>query len=560
MSGSVEVLAANNRSSGCDAGVVLPLTPRSPDRVEDYIEELTKNGPVELRAYGHQVGGHSLLMKFGKAVCKPMIPRERFFYDSRTLELQRFTPIYYGVVSIKFHQTEDDGRVHLVAIPRSSHQNGMGHSGTTTTTTGAAEKEEEEEEERVGCDKEGGTRGEGGGRGGGRGSNDGIGTMVTWRNGTQTSMGEVERLSLSQPIVRLDFFKATGGCAQLTHEGEIVTSPSGVFSNPWSLACMENVQSTLSNYSPTKLEDMFQDYLVLEDLTCKFECPCILDLKMGTRQYGDDQSEEKKKKHTERCSLSTSSRLGVRLNGMQVYNAAKRSYLFKDKYYGRELSPDGFHGALRDFLHNGHSLRTDILPILIDQLRQLSETISKQDTFRFYSSSLLVMYDGGKLPEEVKPPVVDRDSESCLSHERGRVSDCGNATSSQTESNKEEKERREVPRGEKQLEGEEEEEEGGDGEGEKREGEHTSISKTNHHHHQRNHKQNGRHHPPPLLLPPPLKEARQLVDIRMIDFAHTTHSSCKQDTIKYTGPDEGYMLGLNTLITSFQSILEDGSN
>lgn len=98
MSGSVEVLAANNRSSGCDAGVVLPLTPRSPDRVEDYIEELTKNGPVELRAYGHQVGGHSLLMKFGKAVCKPMIPRERFFYDSRTLELQRFTPIYYGTV------------------------------------------------------------------------------------------------------------------------------------------------------------------------------------------------------------------------------------------------------------------------------------------------------------------------------------------------------------------------------------------------------------------------------------------------------------------------------
>ena len=66
------------------------------DSGEDYISELTKNGPVELRAYGHQVGGHSLLMKFGKAVCKPMIPRERFIYTSIPSVIREFTPIYYG--------------------------------------------------------------------------------------------------------------------------------------------------------------------------------------------------------------------------------------------------------------------------------------------------------------------------------------------------------------------------------------------------------------------------------------------------------------------------------
>ena len=64
----------------------------------DYITELTKDGPVELRVYGHQVGGHSLLMKFGKAVCKPMIPREQFFYTSIPQEIRRFTPAYYGTV------------------------------------------------------------------------------------------------------------------------------------------------------------------------------------------------------------------------------------------------------------------------------------------------------------------------------------------------------------------------------------------------------------------------------------------------------------------------------
>ena len=70
---------------------------RRDEASEDYISELTKDGPVELMVYGHQVGGHSLLMKFGKAVCKPMIPRERFFYTSIPQEIREFTPVYYGM-------------------------------------------------------------------------------------------------------------------------------------------------------------------------------------------------------------------------------------------------------------------------------------------------------------------------------------------------------------------------------------------------------------------------------------------------------------------------------
>ena len=63
---------------------------------DDYVTQITKDGPVELWPYGHQVGGHSLLMKFGKAVCKPMIPRERFFYSIVPRELREFTPTYHG--------------------------------------------------------------------------------------------------------------------------------------------------------------------------------------------------------------------------------------------------------------------------------------------------------------------------------------------------------------------------------------------------------------------------------------------------------------------------------
>ena len=58
--------------------------------------------------------------------------------------------------------------------------------------------------------------------------------------------------------------------------------------------------------------------MVLENLTSKFSSPSILDLKVGTRQHGDDIPEAKKRKHMKTVAESTSSTLGVRICGMQV--------------------------------------------------------------------------------------------------------------------------------------------------------------------------------------------------------------------------------------------------
>lgn len=174
-------------------------------------------------------------------------------------------------------------------------------------------------------------------------------------------------------------------------------------SNAWSLSMYKKALDLNSANSG------MTDFILLENLTARFKLPCVMDIKIGKRSYADDASPNKRVRSEEKSRSTTSHVLGFRLCGMQVYSQPNGRYLRADKYYGRELTPATVPDALSRFfsLNLDRPLRScshsrNLVHAIVDRLDALKDVLSTLSGLRFYSSSVLMVYEGD--PSVRAPP------------------------------------------------------------------------------------------------------------------------------------------------------------
>lgn len=244
---------------------------------------------------------------------------------------------------------------------------------------------------------------------------------------------------------------------------------------------------------------------------------------------------------------------------LQKFDMSKKEYVFIDKYFGKQLTAEEFAQILIFFLYNGTCFRHDLLPGIIKMLQDLRESVKSLSSFRYFSSSLLLIYDGSECPEGL-------DEKAC---EQGRavedkLHEILTRAKFAEKNNKFEQHEATVKNGEVE----------GNGWSE------SSASTSSNDHlpgpdrssvdSERIFKRNGdtqqsmegqcaatsenHHDSRSLLSAEDLSKIRPSVDLRMIDFAHSTHSGFTNDPLTHKGPDDSYLTGLDSLISIFQNM------
>jgi hypothetical protein len=141
-----------------------------------------------------------------------------------------------------------------------------------------------------------------------------------------------------------------------------------------------------------------QTLLELEDVARMYDRPAIMDIKIGKQTWYNGADDA----YIERCKLkdsnTTQGELGFKICGMQVFRHSVGGYWRASKKWCKTITSSTVDCALESFVHNENGLRpADVYggtKGVLHQLSLLEDWFMFQSEFRFFSSSILILYEG----------------------------------------------------------------------------------------------------------------------------------------------------------------------
>eukprot|EP00742_Colponemidia_sp_Colp-10_P001641 GILJ01001760.1.p1 GENE.GILJ01001760.1~~GILJ01001760.1.p1 ORF type:complete len:257 (+),score=14.68 GILJ01001760.1:100-870(+) len=136
-----------------------------------------------------------------------------------------------------------------------------------------------------------------------------------------------------------------------------------------------------------------QEYMALENVLAACTHPCVMDIKMGARTYGEDATEAKIAEQVAKQNASTTAKLGFRVVGFCSRSSTGTVLVQGSKRQCKSITVDAVPAVLREFFTQEKKLRTEVVRHVISRLEKIKEWFSRQSSYRFYATSLLFVYD-----------------------------------------------------------------------------------------------------------------------------------------------------------------------
>lgn len=388
----------------------------------EYVTDFSTPSSIPLVPFENQVGGHAAFLRFTQnAVCKPLSKFERQFYEmmfdvEELRALKRFVPRYLGVIKVKEPTSLEDDYLTIESVQASAGNLKFQKKVWKEAFSPAALSDDFVENlfEKIHVTH---PRSE---------EHFQLPPSVTqspayFENAPECgpnsaiedeSVFEMEGFETESVSEHTQLEKTDDKDKDVAeHNLSDVSSNSGdnqeerentPYINPWSLEFyMTNSKKPSepdASSTPVIFESSYKsssssEFLLLEDLTAGMTHPCILDLKMGTRQHGVGASKEKRESQKRKIQQSTSGTYGLRICGMQVYDAVDHRFYYQDKYDGRKIkSLEELQVSLGAFF--SRPTVVEQIPSLLHQLHDMRQIIASLTGYRFFASSLLIVYDG----------------------------------------------------------------------------------------------------------------------------------------------------------------------